>query len=132
MKYIFKDQLKLQELNNLLETNKWNMPQEKLEETIRLSWGWIGARNDENKLIGFVQVLSDGYRHAYIMRLIVDPAYRCKGVGSKIMEELMKVLRTNRLLPTLVSTPGNDLFYKKFGFEEESNGYKAMCIRKAF
>ncbi|MNC36086.1 Acetyltransferase (GNAT) family protein [compost metagenome] len=129
MEYLFKGPLTLEELDTLLQSHSWNMPLERLEETMRLSWGWITARSEEGDLAGFVQVLSDGYRHAYIMRLIVHPDFRRQGIGSAIMEELMRILRQNRLLPTLVSTPGNDAFYRKFGFTEDSHGYKAMCIR---
>ncbi|MBN1221391.1 MAG: GNAT family N-acetyltransferase [Anaerolineae bacterium] len=46
----------------------------------------------------------------------VHPAYQGRGIGTKIMQELMKLLGENRLSPTLVATPANLEFYKKFGF----------------
>ncbi|MUT68335.1 GNAT family N-acetyltransferase [Paenibacillus sp. NEAU-GSW1] len=119
------------ELNELFRTNNWQVePHERLDNSIRSTWGWITARRyDDNQLIGFVQVISDGIRHAYILKMIVHPNYRRHGIGSKIMTELMELLKENELVPTLVATPGNDNYYKKFGFEAESNGFKAMCIR---
>jgi ribosomal protein S18 acetylase RimI-like enzyme len=119
------------ELNDLFRTNNWQIePIDKLEKSLQTTWGWITARDPENKMIGFVQVISDGIRHAYILKMIVHPDYRKRGVGSLIMTELMEMLKENHLSPTLVATPGNDRFYAKFGFEAESNGFKAMCIRK--
>lgn len=130
MNYIFKEQLNLEELNELLKTNNWDMDLNKLEETMKLSWGWLTGRNEENKLVGFVQVLSDSVRHAYIMRLIVHKDHRSKGIGTNLMKDLMEILESNNLQPTLVATPGNAEFYAKLGFDVESNGYRAMCIRK--
>ncbi|MDB5054632.1 MAG: ribosomal-protein-alanine acetyltransferase [Bacilli bacterium] len=121
------------ELNDLYRTNNWQIdPIEKLEKSLQTLWGWLTARNQENRLIGFVQVLSDGIRHAYILKMIVHSDFRKQGIGSIIMTELMTMLRENNLYPTLVATPENDKFYEKFGFEAESNGFKAMCIRKAY
>jgi ribosomal protein S18 acetylase RimI-like enzyme len=119
------------ELNELFRTNNWYIePLERLDKSLNNSWGWITARITDYTLIGFVQVISDGIRHAYILKMIVDPGFRKRGIGSLIMEELMDLLNENKLVPTLVATPGNYKFYKKFGFETESNGFIAMCIRK--
>jgi ribosomal protein S18 acetylase RimI-like enzyme len=119
------------ELNELFRTNNWQIePLGKLETSLNTSWGWITARSLSDSLVGFVQVISDGIRHAYILKMIVDPDLRNRGIGSLIMIELMDLLRENELVPTLVATPGKDEFYRKFGFETESNGFKAMCIRK--
>jgi ribosomal protein S18 acetylase RimI-like enzyme len=119
------------ELNELFRTHNWHIePSERLEKSLNVSWGWITARNSNHSLVGFVQIISDGIRHAYILKMIVAPEYRNLGIGSQIMKELMGLLREYELVPTLVATPGNDKFYEKFGFETESNGFKAMCIRK--
>jgi len=118
------------ELNELFQTNNWQVADtEKLEKSINNSWGHITARNEGGALIGFVQVLSDGIMHAYILRMIVHPDYRKRGIGTQIMTELMKILNENGLKPALVATAGNDTFYGKFGFRSECKGLKAMCIR---
>lgn len=118
------------ELNTLLATNHWEVePAEKLGDALKRSWGWIGARDGAGNLIGFVQVLSDGLRHAYILKMIVHPDWRRQGVGSRIMTELMALLGEHGLVPTLVATPGKAGFYAKFGFATECKGLTAMCIR---
>lgn len=121
------------ELNLLLSTNGWDVnPIEKLANCIKTSWCNVCARDDENVLIGYVRVLSDGIRHAYICSLIVHPSYRKNGIGTKIMEELLSMLRADGLYPTLVAGPDKKYYYEKFGFEVESNGFTAMCIRKPY
>lgn len=122
--------LDLSELNDFLATNKWNVESlDKLENVIRLSWGWICVRDESGKLIGFVRVLSDGLRHAYICSMLVHPDYRKQGIGRMIMEGLMAMLKEHKLYPTLVANPGNKEFYEKFGFKTEIHGFTAMCIR---
>ncbi len=118
------------ELNNLLKTNNWEIDCiEKIEGLLKNSWCYITARDIDNKLIGFVQTISDDIFHAYILRLIVHPNYRGDGIGSSIFQELMTILNQHKLKPTLVSTPGNKRFYEKFGFKQEINGLTAMCLR---
>ncbi len=120
----------VQELNELLKTNNWNIGDfDKLESALSHSWCHIVARDSGGKLIGFVHVLSDGIFHAYVLRMIVHPDFRKNGVGSAIMTLLMKVLNDSKLKPTLAATPGNEKFYEKFGFKRESRGIVAMCIR---
>lgn len=121
------------ELNELLATNNWDIkPIEKLDKCIKTSWGNVCARNEDGKLIGYVRILSDGIRHAYICSLIIHPNYRKKGIGTDIMKELLNMLKEDNLYPTLVAGPGKKEYYEKFGFEVESNGLTAMCIRKSY
>lgn len=130
MKIEMNEEIDTNELNDLLETNKWRIQDtSKLEKALALSWCWLTARNERSQLIGFVQVLSDGIRHAYILRLIVHPDYQRKGIGTELMNRLMEVFKENNLLPTLVAAPGKDKFYEKFGFKQECKEMKAMCIR---
>jgi GNAT superfamily N-acetyltransferase len=118
------------ELNELFLTNNWDIkPIEKIDKSLLLSWGWIAARTNENRLVGFVQVLSDEIMHAYIFRMIVHPEFRNQGIGTAIMEELMKILKENNLKPALVASPGRSSFYEKFGFSIDPKGCTAMCIR---
>ena len=124
------EEIDANEINDLLETNKWRIQDtSKLEKALALSWCWLTARNERSQLIGFVQVLSNGIRHAYILRLIVHPDYQRIGVGTELMNRLMELLKENNLLPTLVAAPGKDKFYEKFGFKQECKEMKAMCIR---
>jgi ribosomal protein S18 acetylase RimI-like enzyme len=118
------------ELNELFSTNHWEVTDTALlENSVRNSWYWLTARTEADKLIGFVQAISDGIRHVYILKLIVHPDYRHNGVATRIMKTLMKTITDRKMLPTLVATPGNASFYEQFGFRTESKGLIAMCIR---
>lgn len=115
------------ELNELLQTIGWGInPIERLNKAIELSWGWITARNEEGKLVGFVQVLSDGIKHAYILRLLVHKDYQGQGIGTKIVEDLLAFLKENKLNPILITKPGEEAFYNKFGLARENNGFISL------
>lgn len=127
MKIQRNERIDVHELNNLLKTVGWgiNSPQ-KLQESLNLSWGWITVRGDSNKLIGFVQVLSDGIKHAYILRLLVHSQYQGKGIGTKIMENLMDFLGENGLSPVLLTKPSEETFYSKFGLSRSNKGFISL------
>lgn len=115
------------ELNNLLKTIGWGVSSsKKLEESLGLSWGWITVRDYSNRLIGFVQILSDGIKHAYILRLLVHKEYQGKGIGTKLLENLMQFLEENNLNPVLITKPSEESFYSKFGLSRSNNGFISL------
>jgi len=118
----------LEELNYLFEVSDWRIiPNEALGNIIKTSSGWITIRDHEKKLIGFVHYISDRYRFAHILRLLVHPNYRGQGLGGRLMLILMEELTNKGLEPSLVANVGKEDFFKKFGFESKSKGYTAMC-----
>jgi N-acetylglutamate synthase-like GNAT family acetyltransferase len=120
-----------EELMNLFESVGWvHQDLEKLNEAFRYSWRWITVRDEDNRLIGFARILSEGIRHANICNMAISPENQKKGIGQELLISINNLLKKNNLLPSLVTTPGNQGFYKNFGFRTEDNGFTAMCIRK--
>jgi ribosomal protein S18 acetylase RimI-like enzyme len=125
-----KGELHPKELNELFATNNWKVDDlQKLQKSIKNAWCYITVRDKNNKLIGYVQVISDGILHAYILRLIVHPESRNNGIGTELMNEVMKIINKEKMKPTLVAVPGKEKFYEKFGFKREINGLVAMLQR---
>ncbi|WP_315114056.1 GNAT family N-acetyltransferase [Clostridium intestinale] len=117
----------INELNDLLKTIGWGISSpKKLEDSLNLSWGWITVRDDLNNLIGFVQVLSDSIKHAYILRLLVHKDYQGKGIGTSLMKNLMELLDENNLSPVLLTKPSEESFYSKFGLSRSNNGFISL------
>ncbi len=79
---------------------------------------------DDNKIIGFINIISDGVLSAYIPLLEVIPEYRNRGIGIKLVELAIEEMKEIYMLD--LSCDDNLLaFYKKFGMHESN----AMIIR---
>lgn len=127
MKIIRNEKIEVVELNELLSTIGWGIKDlNKLENSLQLSWGYITARDENNKLVGFVQILSDGIKHAYILRLLVHKEYQGQGIGTKIVLNMMEWFKENNFNPVLITKPAEETFYNKFGFDRDNNGFISM------
>ena len=75
---------------------------------------------DENKLVGCLRILSDGYFFGTITELLVLPDYKKKGIGSR----LLQLAKENT--PTMLyfgSQPGIEAFYEKNGCQKSLQSY---------
>ena len=87
------------ELNELFSTNSWQVDDsDVLDCSVKNSWHWITARNASGKLVGFVQAISDGMRHVYILKLIVHPDFRHQGIATSIMNGLMEIINDKKMI----------------------------------
>lgn len=72
---------------------------------------------DEEKLVGIIRVVGDGYSMVYIQDIIVLPEYQRKGIGTLLLEKILleykdvyqKALMTDNTEKTIQ-------FYKSVGF----------------
>ena len=70
------------------------------------------------KMIGMGRALSDMASDAYIQDVTVLKTYRGKGVGKKIVQQLLSNLTANGVdWIGVVGEPGTETFYKKLGFD---------------
>ena len=75
---------------------------------------------DNDKLIGCLRILSDGYYFGTITELLVLPQYQKQGVGSK----LLQLAKDNT--PTMIyfgSQPTVEQFYEKNGCQKSLQSY---------
>lgn len=75
---------------------------------------------DNDKLIGCLRILSDGYYFGTITELLVLPQYQKQGVGSK----LLQLAKENT--PTMLyfgSQPTVEQFYEKNGCQKSLQSY---------
>ncbi len=120
-------------LSNCIEDVEWSRMKE-----IYCSVGWkkhdeekikkvfqssnvVAIAYDKNKITGFGRALSDGVFNAAIYDVVVDEHYQNKGIGQQIIENLLAQLK-NVSCVHLVSTSGNEEFYRKAGFREMKTG----------
>lgn len=75
----------------LFETTGWNTERkdkEQLYKAIQNSWYTLSAYSDKT-LVGFGRIISDGSLHAFIVDLIVSPAFQDKGLGTILLKNLV-------------------------------------------
>lgn len=80
---------------------------------------------DKSKVAGFVNALSDSVNFAFIPMLEVLPEYQHRGIGSTLMERMLKLLKDISCIDLTCDTDMQD-FYKRFDMLK-SHG---MVIRK--
>jgi GNAT superfamily N-acetyltransferase len=49
------------------------------------SWGWVTARDAQSRLVGFVNVVSDGGDHAFLIDTKTHGDHQRKGVGTHLV-----------------------------------------------
>lgn len=78
------------------------------------------AKLDDN-IIGFARALSDGVFNAAIYDVVVCPEYQRRGIAKLLLENLLAQFEDLSCIH-LISTTGNEAFYKKIGFKKPTTG----------
>ena len=114
----------------LFETTGWNTsyqasPQE-LHRAISDSW-YVLSAYENDRLVGFGRIISDGVLYALICDLIVNPACQGQGIGSTLLAKLIEHCRARGIrVIWLFAAKGKSSFYKKFGFSNRPTGAPGM------
>lgn len=103
----------------LYRQEEWPIYDEPLLRELISCSKWVGAF-DGNKLMGIARYLTDGCLTIFLCEIITDPAYRRRGVGQALIDEIFKLYP--RLRMDVVSDV--DPFYENLGFRLLGNGYR--------
>ena len=118
--------------DRLFETTGWNNAyqagSQELYQAISNSWYALSAYEND-RLVGFGRIISDGILYALICDLIVNPASQGKGIGSTLLNKLIERCRSQNIrVIWLFAAKGKSAFYKKFGFLERPADAPGMQI----
>lgn len=87
---------------------------------------YFTARKD-GKLVGFIDVLSDGIADSYLQDLAIHPKFQGKGIGTELVKKAIRFLQKNNIKCIQVTfNPEYEEFFKRFGFHI----YKAGVIAR--
>lgn len=128
---------KLPEINeywNLFQTTGWNIEYnftiQELNKAIQNSWYSISIYHIAH-LIGFGRIISDGIHHALIVDLIIHPNYQGKGIGSRLLDRLVKKCKENSIRDIqLFAAEDKFEFYERFGFEKRPLNAPGMQLKR--
>lgn len=80
---------------------------------------------DNDNLIGFGRMLSDGVRQSALYDIAVEPSYQGKKIGKEIVERLISTTPECNFI--LYASPGKEDFYKKLNFKKMKTGMALFC-----
>ena len=106
------------EVAALLKTTYWANTRslETIEKSMRNSSCYGVYLDEEKKLIGFARVISDDATTYYLCDVVIDPAYRGRGLGKALVSHIVSLPEYAGLRGLLLTKDAHGL-YEKFGFE---------------
>lgn len=118
---IIYNDLMFEEYAEILNSVGWRIPSKRLLE-ISLKNGMNVKYVLDNEVIGMARLVSDGGYAGLIMDVVVKPKYQGNGYGKKLLEALLEYIKDQMLdgeemMIQLLSAPGKQNFYSKFGFK---------------
>lgn len=109
-------------LCDLREAVGWNRMEQEYGDPALSSFYHI-AVYDADRLIGYVDCVSNGVTDAYIQDLMVHPDYQNRGIGTKLMNRMLSYLKEKHIyVITVVFDDALQNFYGKFGFRRMLGG----------
>ena len=87
-----------------------------VEQQVRTAWRVVGAyEHGSGAMVGFARAFSDGFAFAYLADVFVLPAHRGRGLGVRLVREMIDEGPGARFLWMLHTRDARGL-YEKFGF----------------
>lgn len=122
----FKNTISIEEFCKLRESAGFQKLTEKQAETVLLNTSFIVNAMHNGESVGIVRVLTDMLTDAYITDVIVSPDFQGRGLGRKLLNEVIANLKKNavkdiKLACNLYANPGKEPFYEKLGFQKLPN-----------
>jgi GNAT superfamily N-acetyltransferase len=127
-----KADLRIDDIHNLLSKVFWspNITENEILKGIKNSTLAIGAYTESGQQIGFLRVVSDKVRFAYLLDVVVNETYRRHGIGQRMVKFALSHPELKDVYQWLLITKDAHGVYKKCGFELLKNPEKWMSIIK--
>jgi len=103
-------------LSTLAYWGRWRSRAD-VDKQIDCAWRVVGAYDEHERLVGFARAVSDGVGFAYLADVIVDPAHRGQGLGTRIVAAMVDDGPGADFRWTLFTADAHGL-YERFGFAE--------------
>ena len=113
---MIKGDVSIESIGALRKSVGWNKMMEYHEKSLQNSYLYICCYEND-KLIGFLDVISNGSSDAYIQDVMVSPQYQGKGIGTTLMNIAIENLKKDKIYAISVLFDERLInFYKKFSF----------------
>jgi GNAT superfamily N-acetyltransferase len=117
----------------LFASTGWNgvyrLSNDEVKASIDKSWHCVSAYCGD-RLVGFGRIVSDGRIYALVCDMVVDEAFRNRGIGTAILDMLVeKCRRENIRAVWLFAAAGKRRFYEKRGFAARPDEGPGMYLK---
>jgi GNAT superfamily N-acetyltransferase len=121
----------MDDIRNMLSRVFWspNITKNEILMGIRNSALVVGAYTEDGRQVGFLRVVSDKVRFAYILDVVVNEDFRRQGIGQAMVKFTLSHLELKDVYQWLLATKDAHGVYEKCGFEPLKNPEKWMSIR---
>ncbi len=118
MRYEYNKKVEIKNIADLRESVGWPGMESEYKNPSLTNYYHVACYDDNDVLIGYAEVVSNGVSDAYIQDVMVNPNYQGKGIGTELMNNCISHLKTNNIYMISVIYGEADLkeFYEKFGF----------------
>ena len=114
--------LKAEQVAALREAVGWDGRVEKYRQILGNTYLCAACFSDD-RLVGYVDVISDGIDDAYIRDLAVHPDYQRRGIGSKLIAMVLERVRSDGIrMVNVVFEPELAKFHRRAGFTIMAGG----------
>lgn len=111
----------LDEMKEIYSSVGWTRHTNEIIKQVFEASNVIALVTVNGRIIGFGRAMTDGAFNAAIYDVIVHPEFQKQGIARQIMEYLLDKL-SNISCVHLISTSGNEDFYKKLGLKRIKTG----------
>jgi len=120
----------------LFETTGWNedyrVNQSELFQALQNSWYFISAY-EENQLVGFGRIVSDGVLHAVLFDVIIHPDFQGCGIGRRITNDLVLKCVSHKIRDIQLFCARSKIgFYEQCGFVKRPDDSPGMEIKMKY
>lgn len=91
---------------------------------------WIAVDCTSNKVVGFINAVSDGVMAAYIPLLEVLPAYQNRGIGKQLVSRMLESLKHLYMVDLLCDEEKQN-YYAKFGMHKATGMFARNYDRQS-
>ena len=115
--YYLNKKIDMMQLSALRKSVGWNAMEKSLSNPKLQCFLSVSAFKDD-RLIGYVEVISNGVTDAYIQDMMVHPEMQHKGIGTQMMNMVIKEIKERDIymLSVIYGEENLQKFYEKFGF----------------
>ena len=122
MRFIENTPVPADHIANLRQAVGWNRMESSYRDPRLLSYFHV-ACYDHEKLIGYIDTVSNNVADAYIQDLMVHPNHQSRGIGTELMNRVIAKLKADRIyMISVIYDEKLQPFYQRFGFFEMRAG----------